>query len=790
MRKITLRALALLLAVIMIAGTVIGCRSDSGDGAGYVYVPEIVPFPTLPENTEIDTIVVGTDTVLFSTWTWGGGGEQETVFRIQAHPLMAMNIDGTNLRELPNSAIDSAPPDADAGWIQINSLLADNDGNFWIVESGSFTRFDPPEGFVEDPEDWENQEILWGTAYHFGDFTTIRKIDSNGLELLSVDLGAIAAMTETPEWFRVNEFVVDREGNKYLATWDGLFVLNSDGEFLTRIDIQDTWGQLHALSDGTVLFDTWEESGRSIRKIDLDAGDFGEELELPENVNTILPGNDEYLFLFNDRMNLYGFDAETNEPVQLLNWIESGISGNSVRSISFLDDGRLFVTSQLWRGAGSAHELAFLTRTRLADLPERTSLTLATGGLDWQVENAVIEFNRTSTTHRIVVEDYGQYSTEENDWTGGVTRLTTELTAGRIPDILDITGLPHQQYAARGMLVDLYEFIDADPELSRSALMESALRAAESAGQLHYVFPMFSISTVVGSPHVLGTAPGWNVEEFIAVLDANPQADMPMGRFTNEAFLRQAFSLGMHNFVDWSEGTVNFDGGEFAELLELASTFPPPEREGGGGGGTIRPIPMMDFAEDDWVGEEQLIAEGRQIMTGSGIWDFWSIRMNAAMFGGDVVYKGFPTANRDGNTLEVRGGLAITTSSSDPEGAWGLVRMLLHENWQRDNIHFSFPTNRTIFEEAVDREMNPPPEEMNASTWINGVMVEMVPPTQAQIDQLYALIDSVSGVAAGDTMLWNIISEIASEFFEGAITAENAARIIQDRAAIYVSELS
>ena len=39
-----------------------------------------------------------------------------------------------------------------------------------------------------------------------------------------------------------------------------------------------------------------------------------------------------------------------------------------------------------------------------------------------------------------------------------------------------------------------------------------------------------------------------------------------------------------------------------------------------------------------------------------------------------------------------------------------------------------------------------------------------------------------------DEALWNIINETASDFFNGLITAETAARIIQNRASIYISE--
>lgn len=43
-----------------------------------------------------------------------------------------------------------------------------------------------------------------------------------------------------------------------------------------------------------------------------------------------------------------------------------------------------------------------------------------------------------------------------------MTKLNTEILSGNVPDIFVTTDLPIAQYAAKGLLRDLYEFIDAD----------------------------------------------------------------------------------------------------------------------------------------------------------------------------------------------------------------------------------------------------------------------------------------------------------------------------------------
>jgi len=778
MKKMTLRALALLLAVILVAGTAIGCRNEPESAfppPEYVFLPEIITFPPLPDDMiSSGSLTIIGDTAYFSAWRQGSG---DNYFHSEA--LLSMNIDGTNLRELPNYVMPPPPPEAESGSVNIRALHGDNNGNLWVVESGSYFWFDLPDDFVDDPDEpwrkWDFQRNLDES------YNVVRKLDSDGAELLSVDINFIA---DASQWgfFWVSGFAVDESGNIYVGSGDRLDVLSPEGQPLFALD--GSVNSLIRLPDGTVASMGRREAsaGNLMTEIDVEAEDWGDSIEVPANAHIAFPGNDEFLFVFNDQTALFGFDAELNEPVQILSWIDSDVSIDGLGNVTFLDDGRLFVTTENWGADGSGTELVFLTRMRYEDLPEKTLLTFATFNLTWNMRSAIVDFNRTSATHRIQVIDYSRYSTHD-DWTAGMTRLTTEMIAGRVPDIIDVSNLPYEQYVARGLLMDLYPFIDEDPELNRSDLMENAFRVVEIDGKLPFVFSSFGISTVTGNPAVVGATPGWTVEEFIATLDANPQADMPMGNWlTRESFLHMSFMLSMHNFVDWASGTVNFDGGDFAALLEIANRFPPaPDREDEA---TVR-----EWTEDDWVDPGELIATGRQIMEQTWLWDFHSLQRTISLFGGDFVFKGFPTESRNGHTLLTEMSLAITTSSVDPEGAWDFVRTVLTEDFQREM--WGFPTSRILFEERQEEAMTPPDENEGIMWgWGWGEATPIEPLTQEQVDQVFDLIDSVAGREGRNEDLMKMVSEVAEDFFNGLTTAQDAARFLQDRAAIYVSEIS
>ena len=89
--------------------------------------------------------------------------------------------------------------------------------------------------------------------------------------------------------------------------------------------------------------------------------------------------------------------------------------------------------------------------------------------LGYHERNDILEFNTASDKYRIEVRDYSEYNTE-TDNSAGLTKLNTELIAGNIPDMMSAdTGLPLRQYGSKGILEDLWPFIENDTEIGGRA---------------------------------------------------------------------------------------------------------------------------------------------------------------------------------------------------------------------------------------------------------------------------------------------------------------------------------
>ena len=124
---------------------------------------------------------------------------------------------------------------------------------------------------------------------------------------------------------------------------------------------------------------------------------------------------------------------------------------------------------------------------------------MATMYVDYSTQKAVIDFNRSNDKYRVDLIDYSEYNTED-DYNAGLTKFNTEIMAGNMPDILALdTQTPYRQYAAKGLLEDLYPYIDADSELDRSDYFPNVFSALEVNGGLYTACAGFGILSAVGA---------------------------------------------------------------------------------------------------------------------------------------------------------------------------------------------------------------------------------------------------------------------------------------------------
>lgn len=221
------------------------------------------------------------------------------------------------------------------------------------------------------------------------------------------------------------------------------------------------------------------------------------------------------------------------------------------------------------------------------------ALNPITNGLQARVD----AFNDSHTDVQIEIRDYS----DEN----GPQRLLVELTAGRIPDIMelqrlgteavaddkeaevmwhtspldaDLSGcywMPYQRLVQKGYLEDLWPYIENDPDLGREGVLEAPLKAAEVDGGLYMLFREVSINTLVGAESVIGDRRGWTVEELMEAF-SNMSADSTVLHYDTVRSKVFFALLGptLSQYVNWNTGQCSFDSKEFRSMVEFLKCFP------------------------------------------------------------------------------------------------------------------------------------------------------------------------------------------------------------------------
>jgi len=821
------RVASLALAGAMLAGLLAGCGSkDSGAGLSeYVYVPKYTELPK--DVTEINSPTLAGDMVYFTMTGYvhkdgtpataaeeasmkGAASATDTgtdgADLLQRIVLCGIKKDGTGFAKLADYQ-QKQIPDSDYAYSAINKIAADAQGNLWVAEEFSKTIYDLPAGFdmkTQDPSDYYK-----GDERHL----YLRKLSNTGKELSNVDLAALTgAQTQTGgsdndgASVSVNDMRIAKDGNICIADngMNKVYVLSADGKLLCSLAPENNGyiSALVTLKDGSIGAAVSDQNGKTaVRQINAAAKTWGQSTDIDVGVYQTGSGGKQYDFSYNDGNTLYGYDLAAKKNEGIVTWINSDIDGNSVSFAQLLDDGNIFViagnssdvvmqasstmNAGSSDGSGDPIQFVMLTKTPRKDVKQKTTLTLATMYLDYNVKKEILNFNKKSDSTRIEVKDYSEFNTSD-DYTAGITKLSTEMVSGNIPDLLDVSSLPYRQYAAKGLLEDLYPYLDKDSSYKRDALVPSVLKATESNGKLYILPSGFSIVSLAGSAKTLGSDMGWTMAEMQAVLKQHPEADYPFGAYmTRKDILDSLTMLNMDSYIDWQTGKCSFDSDGFKGLLNFAKSFPEN---------------TPDASNEDnqkLFDDSAMVRDGRQIMTFATISDFDYYQQLKYQFGGDVVFKGLPSEDKKGNIVMLTGGLAMTSSCKDKDAAWQFIRRVLSDDYQ-ENGSWGLPITQKAYNDKLAKAMKQDyetdengkqvPTAHGSYSGPDGQQVDYYALTQADADQINKVVASAVRTVSLDQTVTNMIDEEAAYFFKGEKTVDQTAQIVQSRMNVYVNE--
>lgn len=583
--------------------------------------------------------------------------------------------------------------------------------------------------------------------------------NGNNASILAFDAAGKLAHTFTPE-----------ENDALENSLDGLF---SDGEG----HVYCACSSVGASGDRLLQVMELSASEKSLREVcQLTAG---------RAADTLFAGGRGHI-LFSEGDVLYQLDIKSGEKTEILRWMNVNINYGDVQDIALRENGDIgvyrsyveadanAVTGGSWKleatlvrenkalqsemggdslaGLGSQGQENLFGGSLAAAGQEKgqTVLVYATMHLDDQMRSCIVEYNSGHPECRIEVREYGGEGKE-----AGMLRLNTDILAGHVPDILDLDNIDVGPYIAKGILTDLYPFMDADAEMGRDEFVPGILKQYEEDGKLYGVMAGYRLETLMGKESVLGTPAGWTIERMQEALAEVPEDGCFVNNLAPMGLLRILMAKGMGEYLDWERGTCSFDSREFISVLRLANSM----------GGKAMDGDMEENLSSGRISVNRIYVDG--------ISDYIS---SMEMFHGErVSCVGFPSAQGGSALVYPFRPFGISGQNGHGEMAWDFVRTLLGEDFQTKEVRFNLPIRLSVLQKKLAQEA-----EMAAQ--------KERPIAQEDLDAIYQMLNVSNGKITFDQNVWNIISEEAEFYFNGQKSAEDVAKTIQNRAGVYVSE--
>ncbi len=357
--------------------------------------------------------------------------------------------------------------------------------------------------------------------------------------------------------------------------------------------------------------------------------------------------------------------------------------------------------------------------------------------------------------------------------------LKVRLASGDAPDLIyDSSGLV-ETASVSGLIFDLNEFMDSDPEYVREDYFENVIEAHEIKGELykyptHFSYDVFRFRQDVMDELQIDVSElnGFDYKFLFDTLDKI----IDSGKFPEIKYLGREgregntflHALEVEACIDNETMEINFDNPEFIDALRASMEYIPGEEIHGA------------FYVD---GPEELFETNSHFAEG-----LFNGSLNALKTAKQQqnVTEHLPILSSNGHLYVNATSMSIPTAAKNPELAWEFIKYCIEESetintyWTHigkhdgDRFENNIPINKGNFETFFE-------------AYLEGASEEVL---KDYFENVYRDLENEIAAQIMDYELSNSIGHILADFFNGHITAEEAAKTMQERAEIYMGENS
>lgn len=380
--------------------------------------------------------------------------------------------------------------------------------------------------------------------------------------------------------------------------------------------------------------------------------------------------------------------------------------------------------------------------------------------------DAIMRFNQTDGEYRIVLKPMVWHDERER------SKLMIQLATDSNIDVLDTSLLP-QGAVDRQLLVDLLPYIDADPDISREDFIPSLFAALTERDGLYEYADRFTMLTMLVADHEGVSREDWTTDRAMGLLSREDSAPY----LTQEEMILLFSWAATAEFMDRANGTCSFDSPTFVGWLELMKHIPLSSPEGASSSPGCDWLISCDFASEAgyrprMTFQDEAVAVGFPGSAGTGAYFMKLLPADGLGHNGQLkLGDGFLWTGGCNTSL------GVMASSESKDGAWRFVKTFMQGETE-PTLNDGIPVLRAVFEQAVENSMQRPQSNVSDYASFNekdaAVMRELVYGTDCLVIRDNVVMDTLK-------------TEITA-FLAGKEGAEEAARLIQSKLSLYMSE--
>ncbi|SEM55511.1 ABC transporter substrate-binding protein [Paenibacillus sp. OV219] len=359
-----------------------------------------------------------------------------------------------------------------------------------------------------------------------------------------------------------------------------------------------------------------------------------------------------------------------------------------------------------------------------------------------------------------------------------IKSTTTEVLSGKGADLFAFTTveLPIDKYVKHGAFENVDDWIKRDAEFNQQQYQMNIMEGSKMNGGLYimpieyYLEAMFGNADEIQKAGVTIDDKNWTWSQFadiskqLAGKKGHPYA---MGLWAPEIMVNNLVSDNYARLIDGANGKASFDTPFFTELLTQVKKMYDDK---------VISADFVDFKESDFY--YSLITSPSDYLLRAGMY----------FENGKLYQKPHAADQKSGISFLLTNQIAMNANSEVKRDAWEFMKFLLSEEMQSYPKYAGasgFSMNKAVNEKAIE-DVKANGIDKNVAAKGGGAVIKI---TDENLDALRDMLSEASLRNMGyETTVQKIIAEEVKAFFAGQKSADDVAKLIQNRITTYLNE--